>query len=194
MASRAIGTAVGEWERSLSPFPGASAIGLKKRFEPARWAFIIGTAVMLVTFLGFYSLEPGGNPLTKFHPATYLLVLAAWFALCGKRNDGGMIRLFRDSPALAWAIAMIAFCMVYSVFCVGLNGGAVYIDTFLAAMLTAVALDDRHHVPAAGCLLRQLPRAGEAASLAASSGGCRIDGGDPRCVFRIARRLRRATH
>ena len=151
MASRAIGTAIGQRDRSVSPFPGAAAIGLKKRFEPNRWAFYVGTAVMLVTFLlpgsllaylGLYSLEAGGDPLTKFHPTTYLSVLAAWFALYGgRRNDGGMIRLFRERPALAWAVALILFCMVYSVYWVGISGLAVYVDTFLAAMLSAVALD-----------------------------------------------------
>lgn len=149
--SRTLGTAVNGRERSLAPFPGASRIGLKKRFEPNRWAFYIGTGVILATLLlpgsllsyyGLYSMESGGNPLTKIHPATYLSFLAAWFALYGgKRNDGGMIRLFRDQPALAWAVTLMVFCIAYSVYCVGVSGVAVYVDTYLAAMLAAIALN-----------------------------------------------------
>ena len=149
--SRTLGTAVNGRERSLAPFPGASRIGLKKRFEPNRWAFYIGTGVILATLLlpgsllsyyGLYSMESGGNPLTKIHPATYLSFLAAWFALYGgKRNDGGVIRLFRDQPALAWAVILMLFCIAYSVYCVGVSGVAVYVDTYVAAMLAAIAFN-----------------------------------------------------
>jgi hypothetical protein len=151
MATRTLNATVNVRERSLAPSPGATTIGLKKRFEPNRWAFYVGTAVILATLLlpgsllsyfGLYSMEAGGNPLTKLHPATYLSFLAAWFALYGgKRNDGGMIRLFRDQPALAWAGALMLFCMAYSVYCIGVSGVAVYIDTFLAAVLTAIAFN-----------------------------------------------------
>jgi hypothetical protein len=45
-ASRTLGTTVSGRERSLSSFPGADTIGLKKRFSPNRWAFYAGTGVI----------------------------------------------------------------------------------------------------------------------------------------------------
>jgi hypothetical protein len=138
--------------RSLSPFADATSIGLKKQFDPDRWAANFGILAMLTTFLlpgslisyyGLYSLEAGGNPLTKLHPATYLAFIAAWFALYGggRRNDGGIVRVFINSPALACAIALIVFVDFYSLYFIGLSGIAVYIDTYLAAMLVALAFE-----------------------------------------------------
>ena len=151
MTTRTLGTEIGRRERSLAAAPGARAIGLKRRFEPDRYAFIFGASVIIIVFLlpgsflgylGLYSYEAGGSPLTKFHPATYLAVLAAWFALYGgRRVDGGVISLFLRRPALAWSGGLLVACIAYSIYFVGISGMAVYIDTYLAAILTAIALD-----------------------------------------------------
>jgi hypothetical protein len=141
--------AVGQRERTLSPYPAANAIGLK-HINSRRAAFALGFVAVILVFalpgsllnaIGLYSYQPGGNPLSKFHPATYLAVLGSVFALYGKRQGGGLAGLFLDSPALAWSVVLIVFCMVYSAISLGISGVAVYVDTFLAAALAAIALD-----------------------------------------------------
>jgi hypothetical protein len=115
-----------------------------------RYAFRLGFAAIVLIFLlpgnlmqylGLYSDTPGGNPLTKFHPATYLMTLAVWFALYGRRHGGGVSRAFRERPALAWSIVLIGFCMFYSAVNIGISGLAVYVETFLVAALGAIALE-----------------------------------------------------
>ena len=85
--------AVGQRERTLSPYPAADVIGLK-HINSRRAAFALGFVAIILTFalpgsllnaIGLYSYQPGGDPLTKFHPATYVAVLAALVALYGRR-------------------------------------------------------------------------------------------------------------
>jgi hypothetical protein len=142
--------AVGQRERTLSPYPAADVVG-QKHINSRRAAFPLGFAAIILTFalpgsllsaIGLYSYQPGGNPLTKFHPATYAAVLAYLVALYGRRQGGGgLAGLLRESPALAWSMGLIVFCMVYSTVSLGIGGMAVYVDTFLAAALATVALD-----------------------------------------------------
>lgn len=145
--------AVGQRERSLSPYPAADVIGLK-HINSRRAAFAFGFVAVILVFalpgsllnaIGLYSYQSGGNPLSKFHPATYAAVLGSLFALYGRRQGGGLAGLFRDSPALAWSVVLIVFCMVYSAVSLGISGVAVYVDTFLAAGLAAIALDAGTH-------------------------------------------------
>ena len=106
------------------------------------YAAIIAALVLPSTLLLHYGLatdEPGGNVFAKFMPATYLAVIAGGIALYGSRNSGGLTRLFRDSPALAWATVLLVLCAVYSVLSVGVSGVAIYVNTYLSAMLLAVA-------------------------------------------------------
>ena len=141
--------AVGQRERTLSPYPAADVIGLK-HINSRRAAFALGFVAIILTFalpgsllnaIGLYSYQPGGDPLTKFHPATYVAVLAALVALYGRRQGGGLAGLFRESPALAWSVVLIFFCMAYSTVSLGIGGVAVYVDTFLSAALVTIALD-----------------------------------------------------
>jgi hypothetical protein len=91
--------------------------------------------------LGLYSETPGGNPLTKFHPATYTAVLAAWLALYGGRHSGGMSGLFRDRPALASSVVLILVTIFYSAVNFGVSGTAFYVETYLGAALLLIALE-----------------------------------------------------
>ena len=135
------------------PYPAADVIGLK-HINSRRAAFAFGFVAVILVFalpgsllnaIGLYSYQSGGNPLSKFHPATYAAVLGSLFALYGRRQGGGLAGLFRDSPALAWSVVLIVFCMVYSAVSLGISGVAVYVDTFLAAGLAAIALDAGTH-------------------------------------------------
>jgi hypothetical protein len=113
-------------------------------------AFTLAFVAVVLTFLlpgnflvniGAYSETAGGNPLTKFHPATYMTVFAAWLALYGGRNRGGFVALFRDRPALAWSVALIVISILYSALMIGVNGIALYVETYLAPALLLVALE-----------------------------------------------------
>ncbi len=139
----------GRRERALAPFPAATNVGFR-RFNPQRAAFVLGFLTIVLIFalpasllnaLQLYSEQPGGSPFSKFHPATYAAVLAALLALYSRRRGGGLAGLFRESPALAWSIVLILFCMIYSAVSLGISGVAVYVDTFLAAALVTIALE-----------------------------------------------------
>ncbi|HTI84960.1 MAG TPA: VpsF family polysaccharide biosynthesis protein [Acetobacteraceae bacterium] len=136
-------------ERVLAPVPPGQTIGIR-RTDSAHIAFVLGFITVVLIFLlpasllitlKLYSDAPGDSVLTKFHPATYTAVLGAWFALYGKRRSGGVVGLFRERPGLAWSIALILATTVYSVLNFGLSGIALYVETYLAAALTAVALE-----------------------------------------------------
>jgi hypothetical protein len=140
---------VGRRERTLAAFPGSNAIGLK-RAELKRYGFTLGFVAVVLTFVlpssllvyfGLYSDAPGGSVLTKFHPATYVAVLAAFFALYGSKRSGGITGLFRDRPALAWSVALTMTCAVYSVLSVGISGFALFVETYLSAAFATIALE-----------------------------------------------------
>ncbi|HEX2943003.1 MAG TPA: VpsF family polysaccharide biosynthesis protein [Rhodopila sp.] len=92
--------------------------------------------------LGIDYSSPGGNPAVKLHPATYLIMLATAMALLFVRPAGaGVVRLFRQKPALASYITLVLFCAFYSIANVGISGAAVYVESYLAAGLLAVVLE-----------------------------------------------------
>jgi hypothetical protein len=86
--------------------------------------------------------SPGGNPLIKLHPGTYLILLGAFLVLMVARPAGsGLMRFFRTTPALASFIMLILFCAFYSIANVGFSGAAVYVESYLSAGFLAVALE-----------------------------------------------------
>jgi hypothetical protein len=115
-----------------------------------RAAFSIGLLAVIVEFaisgntlanLGIDYAANGGNLLVKLHPGTYLVALAAFIAVFLERPAGsGLIRFFRDSPALALFIILILFCAFYSIANVGFSGAAIYVESYLSAGLLAAAL------------------------------------------------------
>jgi hypothetical protein len=130
--------------------PASTAAGRIAPSDLGRYAFPLGFAAVALMFalpgnllvnLGVYSETPGGNPLTKFHPTTYMAVLAALFALYGGRKAGGMIGLFRERPALAWSFVLILTSMVFSGLNFGIGGTALYVETYLGAALVLIALE-----------------------------------------------------
>jgi hypothetical protein len=136
-------------ERTLIPPSPTTAFGFRPS-NPGSHAFAVGFVAVMLLFalpsnllvnIGVYSDAPGGNPLTKFHPATYTAVLAAWLALYGTRHSGGIPGLFRDRPALAWSVVLILVSIAYSALMVGVSGAAFYVETYLAAALLLIALE-----------------------------------------------------
>jgi hypothetical protein len=140
---------IADYEHKLAPLPGAHAIGFRHS-DPRRYAFPLAFAAIVLVFAlphnllvrhGFAFDAPGGNPLTKFHPATYVAILAVWFALYRARGEGGITGLFRERPALAWSISLTLLCVVHSLINFGISGVAVYVETYLVAMVVTVSLE-----------------------------------------------------
>jgi hypothetical protein len=116
-----------------------------------RAAFTFGLLAVIVEYaisgntladLGIDYSSPGGNPLIKLHPGTYLIFLGAFMVLILARPAGsGLIKLFRATPGLASFITLVLFCAFYSIANVGISGAAVYVESYLAAGLLAVVLE-----------------------------------------------------
>jgi hypothetical protein len=101
--------------------------------------FLVPPALLELMGLGY---KAGGNPLVKFHPATYFVVLGALAAILrGGRPGDRITELLSDSPALVAFIILIIDCVIYLLCNVGISGSAVFIETFLTAGLLTLALE-----------------------------------------------------
>jgi hypothetical protein len=96
-----------------------------------------------LSVLGISYDVPGGNPLVKFLPGTYMAVFAGLFSLVsGARRNRGVGHLLSKAPALVVFLGLTVFSAIYSAFNVGLTGAGVYLDTYLSAGFLAVAMLD----------------------------------------------------
>jgi hypothetical protein len=94
-----------------------------------------------LTVLGTHYAEPGGNPLVKIHPATYLAVMAAMASLVsGSAQRRGFGYVFGKAPALFFFIGFTVFCTAFAVVNVGITGAGVYVDNYLSAGAIAIAM------------------------------------------------------
>jgi hypothetical protein len=113
-------------------------------FSIALFAVILELAIPgnTLTYMGIDYATAGGNPLFKVHPATYLVLLAAFMVLVLVRPAGsGLIQFFRRTPALASFIVLTLFCAFYSIANVGISGAATYVESYLSAGFLAVVLE-----------------------------------------------------
>ena len=95
-----------------------------------------------LTWMGIDYDQVGGNPLVKLHPATYILVFAAFLALFVESPAcSGLVRVVRATPGLAAFLFLVPLCAFYSIASVGFSGAAIYIESYFAAGLLAVALE-----------------------------------------------------
>ena len=93
-----------------------------------------------LTVLGTHYAEPGGNPLLKIHPATYLAVVAAIASLIsGSAAQSRLGYIFGKAPALFFFIGFTIFCAAFSAVNVGITNGGVYVDNYLSAGAIAAA-------------------------------------------------------
>ena len=85
---------------------------------------------------------PGGLPLFKFHPATYLIALAAILAA---RERRGRLRQpqpsGRSAPATKIFVVTMLLCSIFSGVSIGTRGAAVFIENFVSAGLLAYVLE-----------------------------------------------------
>ena len=136
--------------RSLAPVRPLDyrlARGNERLFRTAVFIALLAVIVefaipsILLTNLGIMYAQPGGTPLVKFHPGTYLVALAAFLTLFGARPAGSeFVRLFRATPALAMFCLLILACGIYSIANVGISGATVYVETYLSAGMLAIVL------------------------------------------------------
>ncbi len=131
--------------------PLVARVRARTRPDRTNLAFAVGVAAVIAHFvignsllslLGINSQGPGGNPLVKFHPATYLSLLAAILAITGAPRPGdALARLFADRPGLAAYLVLVPAVTFYAMLSSGIGGSASYVDSFLAAGLLALALE-----------------------------------------------------
>jgi hypothetical protein len=117
----------------------------------SRLPFAIGFSAVILHFtvssnllylLGIPYSTPGGNPVTKLHPATYLLALASGLLVFADGKPGMVIdRLVREKPSLVAFLVLIPICAFYSIASVGISGAAVYIESYVSAGLLALVLE-----------------------------------------------------
>lgn len=90
--------------------------------------------------LGFHYSLVGGNPLFKFHPATYLTFVAAAIAVLSLPR-GKPLRFFSERPGLTAFLMITVASSVWSVSHVGFTGSAVFVESYLSAGALAIVLD-----------------------------------------------------
>jgi hypothetical protein len=116
-----------------------------------RAAFAIALLAVMLKFaisanlleaIGIDYAGPGGNPLIKLHPGTYLVMIAAFMVLVLAPPPGsGLPRLFRVTPALGAFIMLTLVCAAYSIANAGFSGATIYVESYLSAGMLAVALE-----------------------------------------------------
>jgi len=137
--------------RLLAPVQPTDARYRSTNVRVRRTAFFIALTAIILEFaisgntlevMGIDYSSAGGNPLVKFHPATYLVAIAAFMILFMQRPGGvGIVRVFRQTPALAGYIVLILFCAFDSILNVGISGAATYVESYFSAGLLAIAIE-----------------------------------------------------
>jgi len=109
--------------------------------------FWCGGCALLVRFLlsvnvfGAFGLDfssPEGNPLTKIHPATYIVLIAATFFFLQPLHD--IANVVRHAPGLVAFLLLVPLLAIYALANAGYSGSAVYIETYVSAGLLALLL------------------------------------------------------
>ncbi len=87
----------------------------------------------LLFVFGVDYAHPGGNPLVKLHPATWMIAGAL---LCLARAGCD----FRADLSLVAFLALMTGTMLFSVASVGVSGATVYVESYLSAGMLALAM------------------------------------------------------
>ena len=89
----------------------------------------------LLFLAGIDYAHPGGDPVMKFHPATYLMMLALFLAWRARPLHGENPRAPRE---LRLFMAAMFGVMIWSTVFVGPSGVAVYVESYVVAGLFAI--------------------------------------------------------
>jgi hypothetical protein len=132
----------------LASSPGATVSRISREAAPRLpFGLALLAVVLQLTLSGnslndlglHYSLE-GGNPLFKFHPATYLTFCAAAVAILSLPR-GKSLGFFTQRLGLTAFLLVTVASSVWSVSHVGFSGSAVFVESYLSAGALAIVLD-----------------------------------------------------
>jgi hypothetical protein len=106
-------------------------------WRSAGWALLVLAVVLYLAIsaltlakLGIPYDLPGGSPLVKLHPGTWVLLLASLLALADNGHPLAVLfRSLRQVPALATYLGCMGFVAVWAVWRNGTSGAAFIVDT-----------------------------------------------------------------
>lgn len=94
----------------------------------------------LLAMLDIPYSSPGGSYLVKFHPSSYLILLAALLALVKAPDRVKFQRVIREESWLLFYLCALLMVMLYTAYRFGFGGAGFYIDTLLIPGIMAVVL------------------------------------------------------
>jgi len=94
----------------------------------------------LLAMLDIPYSSPGGSYLVKFHPSSYLILLAAMLALAKATDRVKFQRAIREESWLIFYLGALLMVMLYTAYRFGFGGAGFYIDTLLIPGILAVIL------------------------------------------------------
>ncbi len=96
----------------------------------------------LLQWAGIPYDSPGGLPIEKFHPGTYLALLAVVLQARRQRPAiPALIVRIAHAPHFALAAGLMVLCAIYALFATGLSGTAVYIESYGSAAFLGMAME-----------------------------------------------------
>ena len=99
---------------------------------------LLTVSANLLFVLGIPYAHPGGDPLVKFHPATWLLLAAMVLHL----RRAGARRVVARAPGVVAFLALVLATALYAALTEGVSGAAVYIESeFVAGLAALLAID-----------------------------------------------------
>ncbi len=113
--------------------------------SPAIFLLLLTAVVLLLTVsanllfvLGIPYAHPGGDPLLKFHLATWILLAATLLHL----RRVGLRRVVAGAPLLVAFLALVFATTLYAALTEGVSGAAVYVESeFVAGLAGLLALE-----------------------------------------------------
>lgn len=116
--------------------------GLGYRLAAASVVVQLVLSATLLAILGVNYNLPGGSPLVKFHPGTYLVAASA---ACLAASQGGLraatARLAWHAPSYLVLCGAMALCAVMSILGSGVSGVSLFVENYIAAGLLGYALE-----------------------------------------------------
>lgn len=91
--------------------------------------------------LGFDYQLPGGNPLTKFHPASYVVAIALAAAILAPGGIEATLTSLRRFPGCTIMLVAMTICTAYTALILGSAGFGIYLETYVSAGVLALLLD-----------------------------------------------------
>jgi hypothetical protein len=107
----------------------------------AIWAIVLNLTVSsnLLYVCGINYEAPGGNPLTKFHPGTYVMFVAFAIMLWdGRRPLHNFSEVLKTGGRPVFFIAMMACAALTGLMANGISGTAVYVENFVPVSMFMV--------------------------------------------------------